>query len=53
VERFGSTFFFMAVAFNFIVQLRNLVSEKQEKLRKINTKKLKWRPVHSRIWKAL
>ena len=33
VERFGANFFFMAVAFNFIVQLRNLVSEKQNKLR--------------------
>ena len=33
VERFGSTFFFMAVSFNFIVQLRNLVSEKMFKLR--------------------
>ena len=33
VEEFGASFFFMAVSFNFIVQLRNLVSEKQYKLR--------------------
>ena len=33
VERFGASFFFMAVSFNFIVQVRNLVSEKQYTLR--------------------
>jgi ABC-type multidrug transport system ATPase subunit len=33
VQQFGSQFFFMAVSFNFIVQVRNLVSEKQYKLR--------------------
>ena len=33
VQQFGANFFFMAVSFNFIVQLRNLVSEKQHKLR--------------------
>ena len=33
VLEFGASFFFMAVSFNFIIQLRNLVSEKQYKLR--------------------
>ena len=33
VQEFGASFFFMAVSFNFIVQVRNLVSEKQYKLR--------------------